>query len=105
MSHATRFKPGERPVGRKRGTPNKATADIGAAAQAHGRAAIEKLVALMNGGDVEVAFKAANAILDRGYGKPAQTIAGDPEAPLQHNVAFVDEFTRRIAGMAEKARA
>ena len=103
MSHATRFKPGERPVGRKRGTPNKATADIRAAAQAYGRDAIEKLVALMNGPDEEVAFKAANAILDRGYGKPAQTLAGDPENPLQHNLAALDEFTRRIIGMASKA--
>jgi hypothetical protein len=51
----------------------------------------------------EVALKAANSLLDRAHGKPAQTIAGDPDAPLQHNVAAVDEFTRRIMGMAEKA--
>ena len=103
MSHATRFKPGERLVGRARGTPNKATADIRAAAQVFGKDAIEKLAALMNGKDEEIALKAANAILDRGYGKPAQTIAGDPENPLQHNVAAVDEFTRRIADMVSKA--
>jgi hypothetical protein len=38
---------------------------------------------------------AANALLDRGYGKPAQSLTGDPEKP--NNVAVVDAFTPRIA--------
>jgi hypothetical protein len=52
-----------------------------------------------------VAIMAANALLDRGYGKPTQTLTGDPEKPLQHNVAAVDAFTRRIADMASKVNA
>jgi hypothetical protein len=100
----TRFQPGERRVGRKPGVPNKATATIKTAAQAHGPAALDKLVALMNGGNDDIAFKAAIAILDRGYGKPAQTIAGDPEKPVEHNVAVVDAFTRRMSEMAEKMK-
>ncbi len=104
-STSGRFRPGERRVGRKAGVPNKATAEIKAVAQLHGKEAIEKLVSLMNGDDPEIAFKAANAILDRGYGKPAQTIAGDPENPLAVNVARLDAFTQRIADMASKVAA
>lgn len=85
--------------------PNKATADIKAAAQLHGKEAIEKLVALLRGNNPEVALKAANAILDRGYGKPAQMLQGDPEKPLAVNVAALDAFTQRIAAMAERAKA
>jgi len=40
-----------------------------------------------------------------GYGKPAQAIVGDPEQPVEHNVAAVDDFTRRIAAMAERMTA
>ena len=58
----TRFQPGERRVGRKPGVPNKATATIKTAAQAYGPTALETFVALMNGGNDEIAFKAAIAI-------------------------------------------
>jgi hypothetical protein len=100
-----RFQPGERRVGRKPGVPNKATAAIKELASQYGPEAIEKLVELMRGKDPNVALKAANALLDRAYGKPAQAIVGDPEQPVEHNVAAVDEFTRRIAAMAERVTA
>jgi len=100
-----RFQKGDPRAERKRGAPNKATAEIKAVAQLHGKEAIEKLVSLMRGDDPEIAFKAANSLLDRGYGKPAQTLQGDAETPLQHNIAVVDEFTRRIASMGEKLAA
>ena len=72
--------------GRKKGTPNKATADIKALAQKHGPAAIAKLVSLMSpakGAEVPVATQtaAAKELLDRGYGRPAQMISGDPDKP------------------------
>jgi hypothetical protein len=65
----------------------------------------ERLAPLMRGEDPDVALKAANALLDRAYGKPAQALIGDPEQPLEHNVAAIDEFTRRIAAMAERVTA
>jgi hypothetical protein len=43
-----------------------------------------------------VAIMAANALLDRGYGKPAQMLTGDPEKPLEYNIGVVDAFTQRI---------
>jgi hypothetical protein len=96
---------GERIGGRQKGTPNKATAEIKALAQEYGAEAIEALANALRSSDPKVAIMAANALLDRGYGKPAQTLTSDPEKPLQHNVAVVDAFTRRIADMASKVRA
>jgi hypothetical protein len=97
-----RFQPGERRVGRKPGVPNKATAAIKEPASQYGPEAIEKLVTLMRGKDQDVAFKACIALLDRAYGKPAQALIGEVERPVEHNVTVVDEFTRRIAAMAER---
>jgi hypothetical protein len=86
--------------------PNKATAEIKAVAQQYGPEAIERLVDLMRGKDPDVALKAAIALLDRAYGKPAQAIVGgDPAQPVEHNVAVVEEFTRRIAAMADRVAA
>ncbi len=62
--------------GRQRGTPNKATAEIRAAAQVHGPAALKKLVALTKSEDEKVVLSACNSILDRGYGRPVQAVSG-----------------------------
>jgi hypothetical protein len=66
--------------GRKKGTPNKSTAQIRQAAQKHGEAAISALVKLMNSAESEAArVSAIKEILDRGYGKAPQPIDGDGE--------------------------
>lgn len=57
--------------GRQKGTPNKATADIRAAAQKHGEKAIRELVKLLTKSENEqTRLKAAVELLDRGYGRP-----------------------------------
>ncbi len=94
--------PGERRGGRKPGVPNKANADIKALAQEYGPKALAKLAKLMESSEQEVALKAANSLLDRGYGRPAQAIVGDPDKPLEYNICVIDEFTRRIASMGGK---
>lgn len=62
--------------GRAKGTPNKITKAIAEAARQHGGDAIEVLYSLMvdeeQPGAVRIA--AANSILDRGYGKPPQSV-------------------------------
>ena len=60
----------------------KENAEIKALAREHGPQAITKLAELMGGSDPRVSVAAAQALLDRGYGKPTQTIAGDEDAPL-----------------------
>jgi len=68
-------KPGERRGGRQKGTPNKATKDIREFAREYTRQALETLVQIATEGESEAArVSAANAILDRAYGKPSQSI-------------------------------
>jgi hypothetical protein len=62
---------GRKTGGRKAGTPNKATADIKALAQAAAPAAFAKVVRLASSAKSEqVQLKAIEIILDRAYGKP-----------------------------------
>lgn len=72
---------GAKTGGRKKGTPNKATADVKALAGKYGPAAIEQLAKLMKDSESDAAkVAAANSLLDRAYGKPSQAIVGDSEA-------------------------
>lgn len=66
------------PKGRPAGSLNKVTADIRALAQVHSETAIAKLAYLMENGQSETAIIAAcSAILDRGHGKPKQSLDVD----------------------------
>ena len=67
---------GNRGIGRKKGTPNKATKDIKALAQVHGPDAIKALAAIMKGADQPPAARvaAAKELIDRGYGRASQTV-------------------------------
>ena len=60
--------------GRKRGVPNKATAEIKALAQEHGPKMIKKLVALTGSKDERTQIAAIRELLDRGYGRAAQAV-------------------------------
>jgi hypothetical protein len=89
---ATGYKTG----GRVAGTPNKATADIKSLAQSYGPAVIARLAllagvvidkdgnALPGARETAVQVQAGKELLDRGFGKATQFLAGDPnEGPLQ----------------------
>ena len=59
-----------------------AVAEVRELARAHTAEAIECLLKEMRNGDTSHArIAAANAILDRGYGKATQPMAGDSEMP------------------------
>ncbi|WP_131113098.1 hypothetical protein [Lichenihabitans psoromatis] len=74
---------GRKTGGRQLGTPNKATADLKAAAAFYTKEMLIVLVEIANKGESEAArVAAANSILDRAHGKPTQTIAGDKDNPL-----------------------
>jgi hypothetical protein len=65
--------PGGRPGG---------VAEVRELARSHTAEAIERLVKEMNNGDTSNArIAAANALLDRGWGKPTQPLAGAPDEP------------------------
>lgn len=63
----------------KSGNPGgrpKENAEVKELARTHGPRAIERLAEIMNSSDERAAAAASNALLDRGYGKPAQAIVG-----------------------------
>lgn len=61
-------------------------ADIETAAQKHARIAVESLVRQMLHGKADAArIKAAEAVLDRGYGKPSMAPGGDMFLPFLAN--------------------
>lgn len=66
----------------------KALVDIRSLARAHTKSAINCLVGVMNQADAPPAARvaASNALLDRGWGKPAQTIVGEDGGPLKISV-------------------
>lgn len=67
-------------AGRKKGEPNKATGSLRDLAREYTPQALTALAKIMLEGESEAArVSAANAILDRGYGKPSQVIAGDED--------------------------
>lgn len=82
---------GKRPgAGRPRGARNKVTAEVKAAvaelAKPHAHMAIETLVSICRDGESDAArVSAAQAILDRAYGKPVQAVehGGSADSPLQ----------------------
>lgn len=85
---------GKRPgAGRPPGAVNKATMDLKLAAQEHGEAALELLVKLMVTRDdnPSVQLGAAKELLDRGFGRASQVIAGDADNPITYQ-----ELVRRI---------
>lgn len=74
---------GKRPgAGRKPGIPNKVTAEIRSLAQLEGPATIARLVKLRSHKNGSIAVAACRELLDRGYGKATQHIAGEGGGPL-----------------------
>jgi hypothetical protein len=68
-------------AGRKAGSPNKATASLKDIAREYTTEALDALLKVMRSDSAPPAavVAASNAILDRGYGKPSQVLAGDDE--------------------------
>ena len=85
---------GWRNGGRPKGSVNKATADIKAAAQQYTDDALLTLANIMKSGESEAArVAAANSILDRGYGKPKQSL--DVEADVKASVTKIERVIVR----------
>lgn len=77
-------------AGRPKGAPNKSTADVKEAAQAFTEDAISTLAEIMRGVEHPAAARvaAANALLDRGHGKPKQEL--DVEANVEARVSRIE---------------
>ncbi len=87
-------RPGERRGGRKKGSLNKATADIKALAQTYTSEAMERLAVVMRTSDSDAARVAAiKEIFERGHGKAPQPQTGEGgTGPIAHvhRVELVD---------------
>ncbi len=78
------------PAGRPKGSLNKSTRAVKEAAQKYTDKALKTLASIMERGESEAArIAAANALLDRGHGKPAQAIVGGDEDDPPVKVARV----------------
>ncbi len=78
----------------------KAKAEIRSLARSHTEAAIKVLAGVMNQKKTPPAARvsAAVALLDRGWGKPTQMIADDPEGePIEVEVLDDRELARQVA--------
>lgn len=77
--------------GRPKGVPNKATLDIKAAAAVLGPAALDVLMSIAKDPKKPAASRvaAAVALLDRGFGRPAQAVTGEGGGPIRAKVEWV----------------
>jgi len=101
---------GKRPgSGRKKGTPNKATAEIKELCRVHAPAVIQELARLATKAESEQArVSAAKELLDRGFGKSTQPISGDPESPPVEAALTIhadESFAAVIAALESTGRA
>ena len=90
---------GKRPgAGRKPGAVAVAKRELAEMAKDHAAMALQTLVEIATRGEAESArVSAANAILDRGYGKPFQAvqISGDAQAPIHTVQHFIIDPPKR----------
>lgn len=92
MAENTQQQPRRRGAGRpftkgQSGNPGgrpKVAAEVKELAQQHGREAVETLVRLMREAEKdEVRVRAAESLLDRGYGRPTQAVTGEGGGPVE----------------------
>ncbi len=79
--------------GRKKGTPNRVTAELKLAFQKHGDRLVDALLALTRSDDEKVQLGAIKECLDRGWGRPAQSVqvGADPDSvPVVFSMNFGD---------------
>ncbi len=90
--------------GRKAGTLNKVSADVRELAGQHGPAVIAELARLATEADSEqVRVSAGRELLDRGFGKPAQSREPIDDHRIDDEQVSDLEIARRIAFLFDKA--
>jgi hypothetical protein len=100
-------KGGARPgAGRKRGSVSKAKLDLAERAKEYADEMLATLHQIAVSGESEPArVTAACALLDRGYGKPRQSVemTGKDGGPIEHSVVNdAERFTSAVAGLAAR---
>lgn len=100
--------PRQKTGGRKKGTPNKVTAEIMQYTRQYTEDAVNALVTVMRNPDSppQARVSAANALLDRAYGKPSQHVLNETvdDSPV-NNIDFEalsDDQLAILAGLPTK---
>lgn len=98
---------GARPgAGRRKGATDKIRADIRALAADYGAGAIKALADIAMGEDQPSAARvsAANALLDRGFGKPSQFVelTGKDGGPMAHTSVTPAQLSEAVRDVVEK---
>ena len=84
--------------GRPKGSTSKPT-PFKELAQSHAPAAFERVLGLLQSADENVALKAAQTVLDRAYGRPAQAVAGPSgEGPVEAVMTLITGVRRATDG-------
>jgi hypothetical protein len=81
----------KRSTGRPKGSLNRATAEVKKAAQKYTNKALKTLAKIMENGEQESArVAAAKELLDRGFGRPSQSVEhmGEGGGPVSIRVSF-----------------
>jgi hypothetical protein len=103
VANSGSFTPGHpKRGGRKKGGRNKVAADVRELAQVHTTDAIDTLAGIIHDAEAPHAARimAANALLDRGHGRPVQAISGsDGGALVDVNLTVVRDA---IAGKLDR---
>jgi hypothetical protein len=94
---------GPKTGGRQKGSPNKTTSTLRDMARQYTAVSLKALSDIVINGESEAArVSAANALLDRGYGKPTTVIGGDEDggpARFIHHIELIDgEFSNHDQG-------
>jgi hypothetical protein len=74
--------------GNPRGRPKEA-AEVKALAREHTKEAIERLVHWLRSDDARASVQAANALLDRGHGKPIQDVKSEANVNMVREIREV----------------
>jgi hypothetical protein len=96
---------GRKTGGRRKGTPNKVTADIKALAEPYGAAAITALAQLAGlvpnipaAESEQARIIACRELLDRAFGRPMVQLAGDSKQPLSIDFRWEDATKNSLPG-------
>ncbi len=91
-------RPGQKVGGRQKGTLNKVTADVRAAAQQYTEAALAELARIaLNSESDQARVTAIKELLDRGHGRSPQAITVDPGTEATQWLA---DFMKSIDGQS-----
>ena len=93
---------GHKTGGRRKGTLNKATAEVRALAQEYTAACIDRLAEIAMGDNLTSAVAACRELLNRGHGLPAQYLHVDREVTLLDYFAALDAQDAAAAADLEK---